>query len=323
MTEPADKLSDLDPVMREAIAWVARLRSGEATTADAEALNEWRKLGAHHEAAFRQAALLWRNFAAVGAGTDGELDHIGRNRQISRRIFIGGSLATAAGVAGLMAVQPPFGLWPSLQEFSANYRTGKGEQRQVTFGPAISFKLNTLTSIADKSTPDQQRIELISGEALIDARLSKQKPLIVIAGNGRVLASRAKFNARCINGVTSIACLDGAVEIEQHAHAVRLEAGQELAYSAEKFGAQDKVDLAEVTSWETGLLIFHDRPLTAVVDEINRYRAGRIIVLNPELGQRIIDATFHVDHLDNFLVQAQQLFGAKVTNLPGGIALLG
>lgn len=323
MTEPADKLSDLNPLTREAIAWVARLRSGEATTADAEALNDWRNLSAAHEAAFRQAALLWRNFAAVGVGADDEFDHVGRNRQISRRIFIGGSLATAAGVGGLMAVQPPFGLWPSLQEFSANYRTGKGEQRQVTFGPAISFKLNTLTSIADKSTRDQQRIELISGEALIDARLSEQRPLIVIAGNGRVLASNAKFNARCINGLTSIACLDGTVEIEQHTHAVRLEAGQELAYSAEKFGARDKVDLAEVTSWETGLLIFHDRPLTAVVDEINRYRAGRIIVLNPELGQRIIDATFHVNHLDNFLVQAQQLFGAKVTNLPGGIALLG
>lgn len=308
--------------MREAIAWVARLRSGEATTADAEALNEWRRLSATHEVAFRQAAILWRNFAAVGAGTVAECDQIGRNR-LSRRIFIGGSLATAAGVAGLMAAQPPFGLWPSLREFSANYRTGKGEQRQVTFGPSVSFKLNTLTSIADKSTPDQQRIELISGEALVDARLSKQKPLIVIVGNGRVLASRAKFNARCINGTTSITCLDGMVEIEQYAHAVRLETGQQLAYSAEKFGAQGKVDLAQVTSWESGLLIFHDRPLTAVVDEINRYRPGRIIVLNQELGQRIIDATFHVDHLDNFLVQAQQLFGAKVTSLPGGIALLG
>lgn len=323
MTEPAERSPDLDVLTREAIAWVARLRSGEATTADAEALNEWRKLSAAHEAAFRQAAILWRNFAAAGASANGELDHLVSHRRISRRLFIAGSLATTAGVGGLMAVQPPFGLWPSLQEFSANYRTGKGEQRQVTFGPEISFKLNTLTSIADKSTPDQQRIELISGEALVDARLPKQKPLIVIAGNGRILASQAKFNARCINGITSITCLDGAIEIEQAAHAVQLEAGDQLAYSADRFGTQNKVDLAQVTSWEAGLLIFHDRPLTSVVDEINRYRPGRIIVLNPELGQRIIDATFHVDHLDNFLIQAQQLFGAKVTNLPGGITLLG
>ena len=37
-----------------------------------------------------------------------------------------------------------------------------------------------------------------------------------------------------------------------------------------------------------------------------------------ELSRRIINATFHVDQLDNFFVQAKELFGAKVTTLPAG-----
>ena len=68
--------------------------------------------------------------------------------------------------------------------------------------------------------------------------------------------------------------------------------------------------------------IARDRPLAGVVDEVNRYRPGKIIITSGELKQRVVNGTFQLDRLDDFVAQVQQLFGARVTSLPGGVVLL-
>jgi transmembrane sensor len=53
------------PPRDEAIEWIVRLKSGEATEEDVEALQRWRAADSSHEAAFRDAARLWRGVAAA------------------------------------------------------------------------------------------------------------------------------------------------------------------------------------------------------------------------------------------------------------------
>jgi ferric-dicitrate binding protein FerR (iron transport regulator) len=50
----------LDPLARDALAWILRLKSGEATLADAEQLMDWRAKSPAHESAFRDALKCWR-----------------------------------------------------------------------------------------------------------------------------------------------------------------------------------------------------------------------------------------------------------------------
>ncbi|MBG0811965.1 DUF4880 domain-containing protein [Methylosinus sp. H3A] len=58
--EPDDPPSDLDPLLCEALSWVVRLHSGEATRADFNELQQWRATSAEHEEVFREASRLWR-----------------------------------------------------------------------------------------------------------------------------------------------------------------------------------------------------------------------------------------------------------------------
>ena len=69
--------------------------------------------------------------------------------------------------------------------------------------------------------------------------------------------------------------------------------------------------------------MFHGTPLSEAVEEINRYRPGRIIVTNAALGRRLFNARFLIANVDGVVGQIQQVFGATITNLPGGIVLLG
>jgi transmembrane sensor len=326
---PGETSTELSPLLKEALAWVIRLYSGEATTEDADAIQQWRQKSPEHEQAFREAVKLWRTLgdatrALVGKEKEEETRQplLARSARllVSRRGMLG--TAIAASVVGFVVVRPPLGLWPSLEEFSADYRTGKGEQRDILLSDSVSLKLNTQTSIAVRKTSNDSQIELISGEASINAKRNSIAPLVVKAANGFVTASRAEFNARCLEGIVSVSCLDGAVVVETAARSVRLPKGEQISYNADGLGLAGPLDKEQTTAWQSGLLIVRERTLADVVDEVNRYRPGKIIVMNSKLGRRMITGTFHLDQLEDFIGQVRGLFGASVQSLPGGVVLL-
>jgi transmembrane sensor len=331
LTAPDDIPTDLEPLLREALAWVIRLHSGAATSDDADALEQWRRRSPDHETAFRDAVKLWSTFGAATrrlvAEKDGDFNQASgfpaaRRIVVGRRSLIGGALA-ASVVAGYFVVRPPLGLWPSLEELSADYRTTKGEQRDIALSDNVSLKLNTQTSIAVRSTESEPHIEIISGEAAIVSKRAGTNPLVVDAAAGRITALRAAFDVRCLDGAVSVSCLDGAVDVELKGRSLRIAKEQQVSYSAaEGLGTPASVDPTQAIAWQNGLLIVRDWPLSRVVDEINRYRPGKIVVMDSQLGRRMVTGTFHLDHLDDFIGQARGLFGATVRSLPGGVVLL-
>ncbi|WP_249780867.1 DUF4880 domain-containing protein [Bradyrhizobium sp. dw_78] len=315
--------------MDDALDWVARLKAGEPTRMDIDALQRWRDQSPAHEEAFKKAARLLRN-VGVAAQELAQEQSVGSgvlplrrssSRHLTRRAFFGGAAAAAA--AGYLIVRPPFALWPSLQELSADYRTAKGEQRKVDIATDVSLELNTQTSVTLRPSSSGTEIELISGEASVFAKLPSSKSLVMLAADGRVTATQANFNTRCLDAVVAVTCLDGAVEVAHGDKMVRLQKNQQISYSVEGLAAAIPVDSAQVTAWQAGQLIFRDRPLASVVEEVNRYRPGKIIITNADLKRRIVNGTFQLDKLENFVAQVEQLFGARITALPGGVVLLG
>jgi transmembrane sensor len=322
-----NRTSRSDPLLDEALDWVVRLKTDEPTRAEVDALQRWREQSPAHDAAFKSAIKLFRMASVAArelADEQQAADPVVTVSQpppgrLTRRVMLGGAVAAAAGY---MIVRPPLGLWPSFEELSADYRTRKGEHRKVAVTPDVSLELNTQTSVVLRSTPDETRIELISGEASVAAKLSPSRPLVMLAGNGRISASQADFNARCLDGVVSVTCLDGVVTVEQSQSTVQLRKAEQATYSGAGLQQSVPVDAAQVTAWQSGLLIFRDRPLASVVEEVNRYRPGKIIITNAELKRRLVNGTFQLDKLGDFVDQVEQLFGARITSLPGGMVLL-
>ncbi|GGF51577.1 sigma factor regulator VreR [Aliidongia dinghuensis] len=329
----------------EAMAWVMRLTSGEATAADAEALNRWRAQSQTHRRAFAEANLLWDKLgpAAVemvsragkvvplarqqGVGQQGArqqgVGQQGGGPRLGRRALLGGTMAAAAAAAGYAIVRPPFALWPSFADLAADYRTGKGEQRRITLAGTVSVELNTETSIALRpGAGEESRIELISGEAAIAASGPRAAPFVVLAGAGHVAAANARFNVRLDGSTVRVTCLEGTVQATCRGRAATIQANQQIVYGEPGLSQVAAVDPEVVSAWQQGLLVFRYMPFDQVVEEINRYRPGRIIVMNAELKQRSVVANFRLDRLDQAIDQLAGAFGAHVTSLPEGIVLL-
>jgi len=326
MTDPS--APDIGPEMLrgEAWDWVLRLTSGHATESDMAALERWRAQSPHHDKAFVDARERWRSFGPAVenvARQDAAVRFASEKARaaIGRRAFLGGAIAaSAAGVAFLM-VRPPLDLWPSVGELTADYRTSPGEQRRIALADQVSVELNTRTSLNIQAGANADaRIELLSGEAAVT---TKSKPIELTAAGGRVWADAAQFNVRCDATEASITCLTGTVQAEYRGQSVTIREKQQISYTANGFGPMAAIDPSLVTGWRKGDLFFQDEPLSRVIEELNRYRPGRIILINAALGQRRFTAHFKLDRLDAVFTQLQAAFGTRVTTLPGGIVLLG
>ena len=68
MIQRTDLPDRSEPLIREALDWIVRLKSGEATLADAERLIDWRTKSPAHERAFRDAARCWQALGGALAG---------------------------------------------------------------------------------------------------------------------------------------------------------------------------------------------------------------------------------------------------------------
>jgi len=321
--KPENPAVFLTKVDREAHDWLTRFAAGNASAADLAAFEQWSARDAAHAEAFSRACRLWQQVgpaSKIMAGADAPT----RGARMGRRAFISGALAASAVAATYLAAQPPLGLWPSLAELAADYRTGPGEQRKIALAGGPSIELNTRTSIALRSSAaGAERIELVGGEAAVATRPEMRRAIEIIASDGHVTATEAAFNIRYEHDVVCTTCVGGGLEVARRDRSAKLRPGEQIVYDATGLGPVRAVDPAIVTAWKDGMLVFESTPLVEAVAEINRYRSGRIIVTNTALGRRLFNARFQIANVGGVVAQIQQVFGTSVTILPGGIVLLG
>jgi transmembrane sensor len=323
------ELPGTDP-LTVARRWIVRLRSGEVTQADLDALAQWRAESHEHRRAFAIANAQWNQLREAAQNVATKPRHADRDgvsrSQVSRRALVGGAVAASIGGAILLAARPPLDLWPTFSELMADYRTEVGERRQIAFADTVSVEMNTRTSLAvDGRATEARRVELIEGQIAVTAGAWGVKPsssFVVVAGRGRARASHATFDLRYNGENVVVTCVAGEVNVECQASQETLHASQQISYGPRGFSDIAATDGHVIEAWRRGLLVIENQPLSQVIPEINRYRRGRIVLLNDEIGRLPLDATFRLDRIDEVVPKIVQLFNLRVRALPGGVVLL-
>jgi transmembrane sensor len=313
----------------EAYGWIVRFMAGGMSPADMASMKAWYRQSPDHRAAYAEARRVWQSLGPIASESrhrpgEGQVARAAPSRTgaasiPSRRLFLGGALAASAAV---LMVRPPLDLWPSYTELMADFRTGAGERQQIALGDSLSLDLNTRSSIAIRTqTAEATRIEMLSGEAAISNGRGAP-PLTVVAGTGRIFATDAELNVRCDGGEVIVTCLKGHLDVARDGQTTPLDARQQVAYGRQQTGAVAGIDPAVVTAWQQGVLTFDATPVAQVIAELNRYRPGRIILVNGDIGRRLLNARIKVAETDKIIVQIVHIFGAKARELPGGVVIL-
>jgi len=317
MADHSDDKAGADSLQREALAWVVRLTSGAATQEDADALGAWRRRSPAHDAAFRDAARLWKQTGSAATISAGALP---RSIPRGRRALMTGA-ALAAGTAGVMLAGAQLGYLPAPGTWLAEHRTGTGEQKRVVLPDGSVAELNTRTSLSVQFTSDKRAVELFDGEVSFSVQKDTSRPFVVIAGRGTTTVTGTLFSVRDRDDTVRVVCVEGAVVVNARETA-RLAAGDLASYDDRGIHTVARVDAAAETAWRRGMLVFRGQTLRQVVEEINQYRRGRIWLANAAAAQRKLSGAFHLDRLDEVITHVERTLGLQATHLPAGIVIL-
>lgn len=315
-------------LQEEARIWLRRLTSGEVTQWDAQAFKQWHGASPAHQSALEEAKRQWQHMRPV----IGELLRIDpdaatfhertlRGPYPGRRAFLGAAVSTAA-VAAVAVAYPPLGIWPSPSEWAADYRTATGEQRVLALSDRVSVTLNTQTSVRRQTAgEDTTGLDLISGEAAIDLQ-GMGKGFSVAAGAGRSVAESGRFEVRHLDDRICVTCIEGTVSVVHPNGGRSLQARQQTIYDARSVSGVAGVEATALSVWRRGELLFKQAPLALVLEEINRYRPGRVVLMSASVRDSAVSGRFAIADLDSVLLQIQHSFDLSARSLPGRVLIL-
>jgi len=294
-----------DPVEHEAASWVARLASSDATDADRRAFETWRGADPAHAAAYAEMDALWRRL--------GQLPDPRRK----------GPPKTLAGLAAIALIGAALAYQVGLLDrLRADLRSGVGTIEHATLPDGSRVDLNTDTAIAVRFTQGERGITLLRGEASFDVVPDRSRPFVVRGGGLSVRAVGTRFFLRADGADSPVGVAEGRVDVSAQSGHVVVSAGEEVHLGGDALHVA-AADVERATAWRDGRLIFSGKPLAAVLMELNRYRRGRIVLLDRGLGERRVTGAFDARNTDDALDVIATTMGIRIRRFSPLLVLVG
>ena len=315
-----------DDARREvARKFVLCLASGEITREEMAALRHWLAGGRDNQAAFEAERAVWRGLAPLRvslarspAPREPAAMRWGMLSTASRRA--GWSVAAAA-LAACLAFFIVTG--DIITRLRADHSTGIGEVAKFALPDGSIAMLNTDSAISVHFTGEERRIDLLRGEAWFKVRKDSSHPFRVRARDGITEAVGTAFGVRRGDDQVTISVTEGVVTVtapEQNRPAEpqseKLAAGLQASYvSGHAPGDATAFDPLVALAWRTRHIVIDDMPLDAAIAELNRYRRGRIVLMDTGHSDAHVSGVFAVDQLDQGLAGLAATQGLSVTHL--------
>lgn len=295
--EPAPH--DDDPVVAAAATWVARLNSADATDEDRSAFTRWYEADPAHAAAYDDLHELWSRM--------GEIPDPRRRRRTPP-----GGLAAIVAVLALGFVVYRSGL---IDHWRADLSAPVGRVEAATLADGSRVWLNSGAALALRFTSAERGIELLSGEAAFDVTPDATRPFVVRGGNIAVRVVGTRFFVRVDDAAEPVGVSQGRVEVRRGGTELVLGPGDAARQGSDGrlVAAQD--DIERRLAWRDGRLIYSGQPLADVLADIERYRRGRILLLDRSAGAMRVSATLDAQDPDAALDALTQTLGLRLTRI--------
>jgi transmembrane sensor len=301
-------------VTEEAAAWFARLRDTGASEAERRAFGVWLQESPDHAQAFEDMAQIWSGLDSLPrAALDPVHADTARGVALSRRQWLGGA-AIAASVAAL-------GAWtvtPS-SDITAAFRTPKS----IALAPGASIDLDSLSTVALVAGEPNPTARLRHGQLYAEITRPAGRGVKLVVPFGTVLAENATFNLKVERRRALLSVRSGSVTVQrQKGRDIGLEALTELPFGAEVIDPVRKISASRIAPWRDGRLVFDRTLLVDALDDINRYRPGRVWIGDPRLADRPVTGHFDITAADSALATLMAAFSLKSINFGTSLQIL-
>lgn len=319
-------------LMEEAVDWLVKLRGGNLTEAETHAFALWLSQNAAHAAAFAKAedflgemvvAVQLPRPAEVAAKSAAEKPrHPALTFQPRKTAKPWLAIPLAMAAAWLFAVAL---VLPNQSNLVANlfsdYHTQTGEIRDIPLSDGSHLLLNTNTAVSVDYQPAQRLITLHHGEVRFTVAKDARRPFevktdtLVVRALGTVF-DVYKTNPNTINVTVQEHAVAARLQTASSQNQVNIQAGQQLVYRGEETLAQpETANLAQATAWQQHRLFINDRPLGELLEELDRYRLGRIYLSDNQLKKLRVTGVFPLDNPEEVIASVRKVLGLQETRL--------
>lgn len=286
--------------------WDATCRTWEAlgAAADAPALSAVRSRLHADIAAARRAPARWRWAAAL-------IGMIGA-----------GGLATVLWTSTMPESDTaPVAPAPSVQ---ARYSTAVGERRSITLADGSIATLSTDSVLRVTEWGQRRGLVLERGEAFFEVAKDPEHPFVVAVSGRTVTALGTAFNVRRDADRWSVGLLEGKIRVgdAQGGASIDLLPGSRLEQREGAAWTLAPADVAALSAWRTGSLVFDDQPLSVIVAELNRYSTQKVRIASNPVGATALSGRFRTGDVTGF-VSTLEAYGAAriISRSPGEIVI--
>ncbi|MGC4097103.1 MAG: FecR family protein [Nitrospira sp.] len=317
----------------EAARWFIRLDAGPLNPDERREFDAWQAQCPEHRKLLQEMTDLWSSLdrlpnSAHPLTTTTSSTHpmgtVRRRRHVIAR-WAGGTAIAASVAFCLLWVS---GEWAVL---TSDYRTSAGEQRTVTLADGSFVHLNTASALSVHFTSDGRRVNLIKGDAVFDVSADTSRPFQVEAGPISATALGTQFLVQRDDGRVSVTVLDHRVSVTEantssRSHTethVTLDSGQRVSYEpSQGLSGIQEADLRSAVAWRRGKIIFEGETLGTVIDQLNRYHRGRIVIIDPEVGRMRVNGVFQTADSAKVITALEQTLRIHSTRLTDYFILL-
>ena len=321
---------DFETLEHRAAYWHLRLTSDECTPEDRYAFEAWKRQAPEHAEAYQRVqrgnAFIDRHVAEPELRRLAEETMERTAPPLHRRRWaqvaaMAACLALAAGIAAIMAPRSSPADEPATIVVQVEaYETEVGERSTIDLSDGSTVTLNTNSRLEVRYSASERNVALIRGQGYFDVARDVDRPFSVDAGRKRVVALGTAFDVRIDeDNDVEVTLVEGRVSVddivraasgqpietenpEPSPTALELTPGQRLVARADVAPEVMDTNASEATSWREGRLIFRDRPIGDVIDEMNRYSAQKLKLSDdPRLHEMTVSGVFNTGRASTFV----------------------
>jgi transmembrane sensor len=298
-------------VVEAAAHWYVSLQGSEASERDRRDWAVWLQADASHRQAWERLQGLERQWRHVPA--DLAVPVLNQAQRAARRKLVKtlAFTATTASLGWMAFDQSPWRVW------LAQHRTEVGQQGRVRLADGSVVDLNTDTAVDVVHDERERLLRLHRGEIAVSTHAeARGRPFVVQTAQGRITALGTRFSVRSLGGATVVAVKAHTVDVrpwKSTAPAVRVQAGQQLRFSADQAGPLRSAD-PYLDAWAKGLLVVLDWRLDDFLLELGRYRRGHI-ACDPSVAGLRLSGAFKVLDTDAVLANLAASLPVRVAHV--------
>lgn len=303
----------------------------ERPTAEKRARFEaWVRANARHLEAYSAVEAAWQQAESPGRRlAEKEAEQLrlyleamdtAKSRRKSVRRLSGLSVLLVAVLAG--------GIWlerPSVfQDMLADHASPRGVRRNITLPDGSSVMLDADSALDEHFTPAERQVRLLRGGAFFDVK-SSSVPFVVKAANSEVHVHGTAFAVRLLEGGGVVTLERGIVAVTAGSlpQSAKLAPGEQVSFGAGGLGRVEEASLDDQLAWREGRFVFYRARLADVVDEIQRYRKGRIFIATSQLAEERVTGSVVLADSDAALASLQASLGFRMNTFAGRVTVIG